>query len=357
VTGRSAVRELDVLGPILGLRVPLPEICSLAEVRLMESVTEVVQDVVTAAPFTAQRTSNVRFALEGTVFEIRIREAVSDSETLYVQIGEVGARWSRKGVVKARASIRGAGQYSLVAIRLDRRLGAVAERLAQALQAHFESEYRRLEAHVVGALLSAQHQLATRLYVELRSVLPEDVAARVGLYGLLEDGRALYFLDPPAIQAALRHIARSRPSVAASPLELTSLLVRGWVRFEETFAKTVLVEDRPMEFTLEDLRYTTVTGYDLAERGLYGTTDVICHPLVREGQVRLVAGYPLRLREQVDPKLERLEPRFRAIVSEYASSIRALVGVDRLLPERHWTVSRFAELLGRFTGGFVDALD
>lgn len=344
--------ELDLAG-VDSRGLSLPEACARAEESLTQEVHGIVQATVQEASDAECRISETRFTDGEVAYESRIRESASDGSVLRVAVGEVGAHWDADVLDRREVSVAGSGSYTSVIVQLDPRLASVADPIAEAIRDHLHDGYRRLEAQVLGRLLTVEYQVATRLYVELRSVLDEPVASRVGLYGLTSDGRAMYALDPPVIQTALTRLKVSRPSAAASPIVLTAMLVKGWLTEEETVARQALSVAQPVEVRLEDLRYTTTPGLDLAERGLYGPTAT-CQPLVRDGPIRLMAGYPSDLRWQVEPALDGLRSRFAEILGDHASSMSKMLEFERTASDRHWTVDRFAELLGRFAGGFTD---
>ncbi len=325
-----------------------------AEETLTAGVSAVVQRAVLAeVSDAADALGGDRFLLDDQAFESRVTASARDANTLHVVVGRTYSRWDTDRFRQALVQIGGTGRYSTVTIEMDPELAPVADAVEESIQRHLQDGYRRLEAQVVGELLSVEHRVATALYVELRSVLDEHEASRVGLYALKRNGRAMYLLDPQAIQAVLFYAKAARPSVAASPLTLTSLLVRGWVKADDTAGKSALAADSPLDVRLQDLRYTTAPGFDVAETALFGSTAVV-QPLVREGSVGLLAGYPVRMREAVGPKLDRLKPRFAEILANHSRLTKRMVSSEERR-EQAWSPERFAELLGRFTGGFTDS--
>lgn len=90
----------------------------------------------------------------------------------------------------------------------------------------------------------------------------------------------------------------------------------------DTIANKALEADVPLAFRLQDLRYTITPGFDVAEGGLYGATELICQPLVREGTVRLIAAYPAKAREAVETPLDGLRSRLARIVADRSDSAK-----------------------------------
>ncbi|HEY5941737.1 MAG TPA: hypothetical protein VIT89_02600 [Solirubrobacterales bacterium] len=135
---------------------------------------------------------------------------------------------------------------------------------------------------------------------------------------------------------------------------MATILVKGWVKSEDTIAERALAASQPLDFRLQDLAYTTTPGFDVAEGGLYEMNDLICQPLVPDAPVRLIAAYPVEMREAVEMELDRLRPRFAETLMRHAGDTRKLLK-GRSTAE-WWNADRLAELLGRFTGGFTDSL-
>lgn len=353
----SAQRLAADLSGIFSLDLALPDVCRYAEERMTGGIQDLIGETAGAdEPRGEAAPLSPRFLFGGTVYESRIGQSPSDPGRLLIAIGEASTEWPKTSFIHVQIAIRGSGLYTCVAVEADPRLQPVVDSVAETIQAYFEDGYRRLEAHVVGELLAIEHRVAIDLYMEIRSVVDESAASRVGLYGLLDDGRAMYLLDPLAIQEALGQLNRERPTVSASPVALASVLVRGWVKTEDTIAKKALGVDEPIGFQLQDLRYTTTPGFDVAEGGLYGAADLICQPLVRDGSVRLIAAYPVGLRELVEARIDALRPRFAQILADRGAMTRRIVRGDASNHDRSWSIDRFAELLGRFTGGFTESL-
>lgn len=333
--------------------IPLLQACIDADDALAAHVGAVVQRAVIEARESADALGRDRFLLGQQAFESQVSPSARDANRLHVVVGKTYAQWEKDDFNQVVVQIGGGGRYATAAIEMDLRLESVADAVAEAVQRHLQEGYRRVEAHVVGELLSVEHRVATALYIELRSVVDESEASRVGLYALKRDGRAMYLLDPLAIQAVVSYAKSARPSVGASPLTLASMLVTGWVKADETVGKSALANDNTLDVCLQDLRYTTLPGFDVAESTIYGSTAVV-QPLVREGSVGLLAGYPARMRDVIEPRLERLKPRFAEILADHARLTKQMVGAEG--GEQAWSANRFAELLGRFTGGFTDSM-
>jgi hypothetical protein len=119
-------------------------------------------------------------------------------------------------------------------------------------------------------------------------------------------------------------------------------------------AERALSASQPLDFRLQDLAYTTTPGFDVAESGLYERADLICQPLVPDAPVRLIAAYPVEMREAVEGELDRLCPRFAETLTRHAGVTKRLLKGKSA--SGWWNADRLAELLGRFMGGFTDSL-
>ena len=346
--GEKLALELQSL---FDLQIELPEACREAEARIADGISEVIEEVIGASKQPGEGSSILH---DGIRFEVRAREIAGDASTLVVAIGETATHWNAAAFAQVPITLSGSGMYTTVTVEADERLKESLDQIATALQQYLQGGYRRMETHVVAELLKVEHRLAVDLYAEVRGPLEESAASHVGLYCLLPNGQATYLLDPLAIQIALSRLESQRPTTSASPLALATILVKGWVKSEDTIAERALVASQPLGFRSQDLSYTTTPGFDVAEGSLYERADLICQPLVPNAPVRLIAAYPIEMRDAVEKELDRLSPRFADTLAKHAVTTKKLV---RSRPDSGWwNADRLAELLGRFAGGFTDSL-
>ncbi|HEX5712268.1 MAG TPA: hypothetical protein VFX85_03020 [Solirubrobacterales bacterium] len=317
------MKELD-LEPTLAVGLSLAEACSRAEGHLVNHLPPVICKTVVDAEAGARQLAEDRFVLSDTVYDIRPGAAISDASALHVVIGELGGNWSVESFEGCTVGVQGHGRYTSAVISADPRLSAVVETIGQSVQVYLADGYRRLQANVMRELLEADHRISLKLYAEIRSVFDEGVASRISLYALIEEREAIYLLDPPAILKALQRASSRRPSVAASPLTLTALLVRDSVRADETVALGALDRESPVAVRLADQYYSNSPQFNLAEISIYGDTAHV-QPIVRDGKVRLIAGYPTELRDIAEPGLARLEKRLSEITRDYERAVVKLV--------------------------------
>lgn len=332
----------------MSLGLSLPEMCSRHEAQLLEHLPDALQCAAeNAEPEAHNRVGASRFVYAGDLFEIRAREDALNSDRLTIGIGPVGAHWPSLTFQRESLVVDGSGRFAVIEVQADCRLGPLLQEIASTAKSYLQHGYRYLEAHTMKELLTLEHQLNAALYVHLRANLSEELVSTVWLYSLTPDGRAMYLLDPMAVQDALSATRSVRPTAAGSPITLTALLATGWVKEEDTMARQALALDRPMRVRLQDLRYTTTPGYDLAEAGVYGPEAWI-QPLVSEGQLKLFAGYPAHLQSEAQRALERLQPHLKTVVSNHANLIKWILG--RRDRTSFWNADRITELLGRFFG-------
>lgn len=328
--------ELE-LAPALTAGLSLAEACSRAEDRLVNHLSSVVCEAVVDTEEDAWPLALDRFVLDNTTYDVRSGGDITDANALQIVIGEVGSRWATEQFDRHTITVHGAGRYTSVAFSADPRLSGMVETIGECIQNYLADGYRRLRANVERALLEADNRIAIRLYAEVRSVFDEDVASRISLYAIVEGREALYLLDPPNILEALQRASNHRPSAAASPLTLTALLVQGSVPADETVAMQTIEHKGPVAVRLADLYYATAPEYNLAELSFYGDTAQI-QPIVRDGRVRLLAGYPTEVRDLAEPGLDRLKGRLTEIVHDYERAVVRLAERkhEPLSLHRHW---------------------
>jgi hypothetical protein len=348
--GEKLAEELRAL---FDLQSDLPKACSEAESYIVGGIPIVIEEAVGENPRSDDK-SRPSIVCGGIAFHVRAREMAGDDGTIVVAIGEAGTHWRTTMFVRESVELYGGGRYTKVNIEVDERLGAKLDRIASALHEYLQGGYRRMETHVVAELLAVEHRVAIDLYAEVRGAFEEEIALHIGLYFLLPDGRAMYQLDPLAIQTVLSRLEAKRPTASASPLALAAILVKGWVKTEDTVAEHALSASQPLGFRLQELAYTTTPGFDIAEDGIYQGSYLICQPIVRDAPIRLIAAYPVGLREIVEADLDRMAPRFGEILLRHERATKRMLmggpGTTR------WNAGRFAELLGRFIGGFAESL-
>jgi hypothetical protein len=297
--------------------------------------------------------SRNRFYIDTELYEVRVTEHPTTPTT--IQIAVVPANHHRDLAYSGEpltVSLDGNGRYLRAHLFLDCSFERCEDRLAADLQAHFRAGYRWLEAHVMGELLSLEHQLASELYVEVRSVLDHPIVDLVALY-IVDRGGAYYMLDPRAIQIALARATARHGTSDESSIELTALLVTQLLTPGETVAQASLKEHRTLDVPLEQSQYVE-SGLQIAENVFYGTMNLVSQPLVYEGDLRITAVYPCDLQGRIAARLTGIAGSLAEIVKKNASlAARRTTGrsARRVLSEQD--VDRLVDLFGRFSGSFA----
>jgi hypothetical protein len=352
------VSVIDALDRLVPRTMPLTEVCAWVEARLIEDLAGVVQRRADALARTqAKRFRAVapdRFYFDDHLYEVRLTLDPLDVTIVHIGVVALGVQTGPRGQPGSlELSLEGLGRLTGARIWIDTELGALEETLGEDVHRHFAGGYRWLESHVVGELLFVEHRATVELYMEVRSHLASQLADLVALYGM-NRRRAFYLLDPRAIQTALVRAGATRATLSSSPIELTALMTTRLLDPGETVSKASLVEDRALSLSLSESLYAP-TGLNLAEGAFYETSQVMSMPLVREGRLQLTAVFPLELRPEIEPVLEKQRDRFGEVLQRNGKfSVERVIGRGRTL-DGAVAPGDIAELLGRFTGGYVDS--
>jgi hypothetical protein len=349
---------VDALNALTLKEHSLAAVCAVVEDRIGEHLDELMLRQVETVAQSAERrfrlVSQRAFYLDSQAYEVRITEHPTEPTTVQLAVVKIGtAAGTSSPRAPVKLSLNGHGRYSVGMLYVDEDLQSIEDLLASGVQAAFAAGYRWLEAHIIEELLAIEYRLAIELYKEVRSVLPPLLANAVGLYGVSKRD-AFYLLDPIAVQTAFARAIERRANVAASPIEVTTLLVTQMLDPDETMSQVSLAEGRRLALKLENSRYAS-TGLNLVEQMFYDTNELMHCPLVREGKLRITAAYPASMDEQIGPALARIADRCAEIVRIYAKFVfqRAYGQHEKIYTPT--LLEGVARLAGFFFGGFTDS--
>lgn len=239
------------------------------------------------------------------------------------------------------------GRYVKLSVRFDSGLARHQYGVAEVLKAVVESAYRWLTEYVRLALEQLSNDTAEDLYSHLWQVLPPRLAENIWLCAIAED-HGLYIPNRLSRDRALAKAAQRSCDTRESPLELVAEFTTEMTRFDEMFAKEVLRTGLPTPVNLPRAKYSW-SGFQVAEEAIYQTEQIVTHPLVREGNTLMVAGYPAGLRQDIEALMEREKPTLKEILERRATTLRSLIRDIN----RRGILSRIPSELSAHAGAFA----
>lgn len=211
----------------------------------------------------------------------------------------------------------------------------------------YANSYRCIAARIADIATFSAHRATCRLYNQIRSRLPSDLASNVWLFAC--DGKVgFYLLDPLAAENAISKLSLKAATGIQSPL----------LAFTR-FATHIPDIDNDKFLSAEVIKSATSVNagfldvdYDadvkLAQLTLYGSKNFKVQWLVRDGRFGLTACYPSEQQSIVEPILTSQRERLRAII---ASEHKYLFRLKHTLEKYKADVAK-----GEFVGGVIGGL-
>ena len=222
---------------------------------------------------------------------------------------------------------------------------------AEVIAGCFTAAARSLGALVQEALARLGADLAQALHARVREVLPSEVAARVYLY-FLADSESMYLADAVQIARAIEGSAAAIDNSGPPLLALCEFYNR-ILAPDETAADEVLRQNATLTVELAKSRYDL--GFVLAEEVVFRTPTLLGQPLVREGEFRLIAGYPASLRAEY-PSIESALSSQRQRMAETMRHCASRFVRMRAALQSQSLFSGIAGPLGTFSGAVIKEL-
>lgn len=263
--------------------------------------------------------SKDRFLFDKFVFEIRITFHAHKPNILQVAIPCIDSRQSRFVRKPLREPINGMGRFSEVRVFTAEKFLTWQENIAEVVRATIESGYKWLYGYIWNALENINQATATALYSELRQSLPSNLVDNIWLYAVTET-QGIYIPDNRSRIIILDRVSKRTVVTRQSPLSLAVDFSTRILEYDKLFSKIVFATDQTLESTFVDAPYADC-GLEVAEEPIYRAKDLAVQPLVREGSARLVASYPLGLREELEPLLKKKRKDLKAIMERSMESL------------------------------------
>lgn len=247
------------------------------------------------------------FALGETQYELRAGPSVHDPDTFDLAIT---ADCETPSPTKRAFAVGGLAPFKRIEVSavpsVESFIELFAGCAAQAIEATYDFLLEWLERRANGLPSRGPEGL----YAELRSVVP-DHASDVWLYALVGD-RGFYIPDREARTQALRRLTDARGEGSTSPLQYLGTFSEKVLPLELLFSRHAIKTEKGLQDDFADAKYSP--GMGGGEARIYGSPALISQPLVKEGTVRLVAGYPVDLREHVQDELYNNRDRFGRVI-------------------------------------------
>jgi hypothetical protein len=245
--------------------------------------------------------------------EIIVRSGVDPLKprTLVVSI----ARMSAPIGASTRVSSRVAGNGWFSRVKVSSPAGCVdPEVVADAVRVRLEARYREETQNALQEMASCERKMSAPAYQILRRAFPAGVAEKIWLYQV-EGNEGRYLLDTEARLNLMAKLAVGPSSTRArSALALYRSFAGRVLPLEGTYSEVALRTRCAIVGSLVTAPYAEGC-FELAEQVVMEGQDMYGQPLIADGHIRLLAGYPPALKDQVEAGLAKVEPDFAAICS------------------------------------------
>lgn len=228
---------------------------------------------------------------------------------------------------RADCKVAGHGAFSKAEVFTPRHL-PYAESIAETVRLRIERSYRDRTQDFLEDLGRREAKTAAPAYAALRRHLPERAANRIWLYQV-EGDQGRYLTDNRCSNLLLAELAaRSQSERPRSTLSLAEAFATRTLPLRDTFSDRALRERCTLLSNVTKARYAD-GAFEFAEQDVMGGEVMITRPLVTEGRIRLLAGYPVQIAGQVDSALTELTPDLKTICSNHAGGRWADWGSSR----------------------------
>lgn len=259
-----------------------------------------------------------RFSYDNVMFELKVTEYATNSNILQITVRGTNPKKTKFEKKPSKTSIDSLGRYNEIQVATDKIFNYQAA-ICDVAKLVLEAGYRWLSEYVRVALDELQDQIADDLYSHLRRLFPDRIVENIFLWKAV-DRKGVYVPDDLARRVAINRASKRKFSSSLSPIEIITTFSTATVELDKLVSRRAVAEDSIIEGNFLDAKYAD-SGLDLAEIVIYQSQRFVAHPVVREGKVLLIAGYPVEIRPIVESVLRKERTNFQMILSRESSAI------------------------------------
>jgi hypothetical protein len=234
----------------------------------------------------------------GRVFRVNYTtEPLTNRDVLPFVIAEHGGDGSLPPVASAPnvVQLSRIAQFREIQFSVDSALKFSEEILDALARGMFSAGYQWLSNKLTNAIKSDTAKISTMLYDYMRSMLAEHLELLDGfLFSCIMDGRDFVILDSLVAEGSLRLAEQRAPRFQRPKEAMVIQVMTEIVSVEESIiidACASPAETTTMPLTPQSTYYRRDEEFFDSMAAVWGK-EVVCHPIVRRGHLRVVAFYP-----------------------------------------------------------------
>lgn len=213
------------------------------------------------------------------------------------------------------------GRYERIEVSYNIRLDA--EILTLMVSTVFETAYKWFLDEKLKTLLDREGvSMRSEIYDRVRTHLQSDELSSKIWFGAInlkeKSDQGVYLFDYEHVKCSLESVKGGAANVVSNPYKIISEFINTTLPYEKMMAKEAINSNLSnFDVELENALYRDEQNlYALSEYDIYGSKSITIYPLIKEGQMRLIACFPQTVKSLVVPVLdsqkEALAERFKA---------------------------------------------
>lgn len=256
-------------------------------------------------------------------YDFYIAGDVRSGGRLEVRVENIDASKPRPLRKAGKADIKEPGRFHGVRVYTDPYFVPIRDELAQGLADDIQAGYRWCTIQLLSSLRARLRGAGEEIRLHIRKRLPKELEATVWPY-VIAKGKGLYLSDEDSRRWALGQAGKNPVRVDDAPAALMADVITRLMDADRTFSAEALKERRTIARNLRSSPYKA-TGFDVAEEAVLRFHEIAIKPMVWEGEVLLVVGFPAADIPLLDAVLEREKAEIASLLRARSSEIRRLV--------------------------------
>lgn len=295
----------------------------------------------------------------GTLFQVGREEYdfyvagdVRSGGLLVVRVENVDPARPRPGRKAGKADISEPGRFRGVRVYADAFFEPIRDDLASGIAVDLDAGYRWCSHQLLASLRTRLRGVGDEIRLHIRKRLPKQLESVVWPY-VITRGKGLYLSDEDSRRWALGQASRNPVRVPDSPAALMSEVFTRLLDSNSIFSTEALQERATIIRNLRTPPYQA-TGFDVAERAVLRFDEIAIKPMVWEGDVLLVVGFPAADIPLLDKPLEHEKKEIAALLRSRSGEIRKVVKELDKSDARFWIDPQLAAWGIRFLGELLE---
>ena len=270
------------------------------------------------------------------------------------RIANIDPRKPRPQRKAGKASVREPGRFRAVRLYTDACLESIRDELAVGIGQDLEAGYRWCSQQLLASLRTRLRGVGDEIRLHIRKRLPKELESLVWPY-VITKGKGLYLSDDESRRWALSQTGKDPVRVRQSPAALMAEVVAHLLDADTLFSVDALQQRKTIARDLRNAAYGK-TGFDVAERAVLRFDNIAVKPLVWEGDVLLVAGFPADDIPLLDSVLETEKDEIARLLKKRSGEVREVVKQLGKADTRLWIDPQLAAWGLRFFKELLEAM-